>query len=100
MKDDVSFILLHLISTLIPAVPPPAVFHFYFLLQFLPYRCAISLCSKYILNVYANDFKSLNGLSQEPLLKIEKNNPALLAGNWSQLCATCKVVLAFFRFSA
>ncbi|XP_065849104.1 protein S-acyltransferase 24 [Euphorbia lathyris] len=28
----------------------------------------------------------------EPLLKIEINNPALLDGNWSQLCATCKIV--------
>lgn len=28
---------------------------------------------------------------QEPLLKMELNNPALLSGNWSQLCATCKV---------
>lgn len=28
---------------------------------------------------------------QEPLLKIEIDNPALLAGNWSQLCTTCKV---------
>ncbi|KAJ9548705.1 hypothetical protein OSB04_021248 [Centaurea solstitialis] len=28
----------------------------------------------------------------EPLLKIEMNDPALLAGNWSQLCATCKIV--------
>ncbi|KAK3007650.1 hypothetical protein RJ639_013884 [Escallonia herrerae] len=28
----------------------------------------------------------------EPLLKIEVNNPALLAGNWSQLCSTCKIV--------
>ncbi|TYI14098.1 hypothetical protein ES332_A08G102200v1 [Gossypium tomentosum] len=28
----------------------------------------------------------------EPLLKIEINNPILLAGNWSQLCATCKIV--------
>ncbi|XP_044463692.1 protein S-acyltransferase 24-like isoform X2 [Mangifera indica] len=28
----------------------------------------------------------------EPLLKIEINNPALLAGNWSQLCATCKII--------
>ncbi|ONK68343.1 uncharacterized protein A4U43_C05F10430, partial [Asparagus officinalis] len=27
----------------------------------------------------------------EPLLKMELNNPALLAGDWSQLCATCKV---------
>ncbi|MBA0763059.1 hypothetical protein Gotri_012582, partial [Gossypium trilobum] len=29
---------------------------------------------------------------QERLLKIEINNPILLAGNWSQLCATCKIV--------
>ncbi|KAJ4883539.1 Protein S-acyltransferase 24 [Raphanus sativus] len=28
----------------------------------------------------------------EPLLKIELNNPALLAGNWTQLCATCKII--------
>ncbi|KAL0334014.1 UNVERIFIED_CONTAM: protein S-acyltransferase 24, partial [Sesamum angustifolium] len=28
----------------------------------------------------------------EPLLKIEMNNPTLLAGNWSQLCVTCKIV--------
>ncbi|XP_043813498.1 protein S-acyltransferase 24 isoform X1 [Manihot esculenta] len=28
----------------------------------------------------------------EPLLRIEINDPALLAGNWSQLCATCKIV--------
>ncbi|KAK4774180.1 hypothetical protein SAY87_029199 [Trapa incisa] len=29
---------------------------------------------------------------EEPLLKIEINHPALLAGNWSQLCTTCKIV--------
>ncbi|CDY68411.1 BnaAnng27190D, partial [Brassica napus] len=28
----------------------------------------------------------------EPLLKIELNNPALLSGNWTQLCATCKII--------
>lgn len=28
----------------------------------------------------------------EPLLKTELNDPALVAGNWSQLCATCKIV--------
>ncbi|GAB2260793.1 hypothetical protein Droror1_Dr00011648 [Drosera rotundifolia] len=28
----------------------------------------------------------------EPLLKVEINNPALLEGNWSQLCITCKIV--------
>ncbi|KAF8012104.1 hypothetical protein BT93_I0281 [Corymbia citriodora subsp. variegata] len=33
-----------------------------------------------------------NMKDDEPLLKIEVNNPALLAGNWSQLCATCKIV--------
>ncbi|KAF9679730.1 hypothetical protein SADUNF_Sadunf06G0044800 [Salix dunnii] len=31
-----------------------------------------------------------NMKDDEPLLKIEINNPDLLAGNWSQLCATCK----------
>ncbi|CAI0629487.1 unnamed protein product [Linum tenue] len=33
-----------------------------------------------------------NMKDDEPLLKIEINNPALLSGNWSQLCATCKIV--------
>ncbi|CAN0901130.1 Protein S-acyltransferase 24 [Linum grandiflorum] len=33
-----------------------------------------------------------NMKDDEPLLKTEINNPALLAGNWSQLCATCKIV--------
>lgn len=28
----------------------------------------------------------------DPLLKIEISNSALLEGNWSQLCATCKIV--------
>ncbi|KAK1269510.1 S-acyltransferase TIP1 [Acorus gramineus] len=28
----------------------------------------------------------------EPLLKMELNNPVLLSGNWSQLCSTCKIV--------
>lgn len=37
-----------------------------------------------------NDPQSMK--DEEPLLKIEINNPALLAGNWSQLCATCKIV--------
>lgn len=103
MKDDVSFILLYLIPTMITSLPPPAIFCFYFLLQFLPYECVnLFMCSNsnYRLKVYANDLKSSNDLWQEPLLKIEINNPALLAGNWSQLCATCKVLLAFFRFSA
>ncbi|GAB2300273.1 Protein S-acyltransferase 24 [Dionaea muscipula] len=33
-----------------------------------------------------------NMKDDEPLLKNEVNNPALLAGNWSQLCITCKIV--------
>ncbi|KAL9223942.1 hypothetical protein vseg_000025 [Gypsophila vaccaria] len=33
-----------------------------------------------------------NMKDDEPLLKIEVDNPALLAGNWSQLCITCKIV--------
>ncbi|XP_077215119.1 protein S-acyltransferase 24-like [Tasmannia lanceolata] len=35
---------------------------------------------------------SQNLKDDEPLLKMELDNPALLAGNWSQLCATCKIV--------
>nr|DAD45071.1 TPA_asm: hypothetical protein HUJ06_003301 [Nelumbo nucifera] len=35
---------------------------------------------------------SENQKDDEPLLKVELNHPALLAGNWSQLCATCKIV--------
>jgi hypothetical protein len=57
------------------------------------------MCSKYRLGLCANDLKNSNGLWQEPLLKIEINNPALLAGNWSQLCATCKVVYILFWLS-
>ncbi|XP_042050864.1 protein S-acyltransferase 24-like [Salvia splendens] len=33
-----------------------------------------------------------NMKDDEPLLKIEINNPVLINGNWSQLCATCKIV--------
>ncbi|CAA3021614.1 S-acyltransferase 24 [Olea europaea subsp. europaea] len=52
------------------------------------YRCS-SKDSGYIrMNVH--DLQ--NTKDDEPLLKIEINNPALLAGNWSQLCATCKIV--------
>jgi hypothetical protein len=54
---------------------------------------------KYRLGLCANDLKNSNGLWQEPLLKIEINNPALLAGNWSQLCATCKVIYILFWLS-
>ncbi|XP_051203261.1 protein S-acyltransferase 24 [Lolium perenne] len=35
---------------------------------------------------------SQNQRDDEPLLKTELDNPALLAGNWSQLCITCKIV--------
>ncbi|KAG0455745.1 hypothetical protein HPP92_023533 [Vanilla planifolia] len=36
------------------------------------------------------DLQSLR--DDEPLLKSDLNNPALISGNWSQLCATCKIV--------
>ncbi|OAY78542.1 Protein S-acyltransferase 24 [Ananas comosus] len=35
---------------------------------------------------------SQNFRDDEPLLKMEPDNPVLLTGNWSQLCATCKIV--------
>jgi palmitoyltransferase len=37
-------------------------------------------------------YNQQNMKDDEPLMKIEINNVALLAGNWSQLCATCKIV--------
>ncbi|XP_042459553.1 protein S-acyltransferase 24-like isoform X2 [Zingiber officinale] len=37
-------------------------------------------------------WSAVRGHIQEPLLKTELNHPSLLAGNWSQLCATCKIV--------
>ncbi|KAM7508274.1 hypothetical protein LguiA_018727 [Lonicera macranthoides] len=42
--------------------------------------------------IRTNAYDPQNAKDDEPLLKIEINNPALLAGNWSQLCATCKIV--------
>ncbi|XP_042506786.1 protein S-acyltransferase 24-like isoform X1 [Macadamia integrifolia] len=42
--------------------------------------------------VRMNIHDSQNLKDDEPLLKIELGHPALLAGNWSQLCATCKIV--------
>ncbi|KAF8393113.1 hypothetical protein HHK36_021354 [Tetracentron sinense] len=44
-------------------------------------------CSLLLLDLFHLELSFL-----EPLLKTELNNPALLAGNWSQLCATCKIV--------
>ncbi|KAK4481944.1 hypothetical protein RD792_012857 [Penstemon davidsonii] len=55
---------------------------------FLFYRCS-SKDPGYI-NINIHD--SGNMKDDEPLLKIEINHPALLAGNWSQLCSTCKIV--------
>ncbi|KAD3067952.1 hypothetical protein R6Q59_018048 [Mikania micrantha] len=52
------------------------------------YRCS----SKDPGYVKTNRHDSQNMKDDEPLLKIEINDPALLAGNWSQLCATCKIV--------
>ncbi|KAF3782799.1 S-acyltransferase 24 protein [Nymphaea thermarum] len=40
------------------------------------------------MNVHMGDLKDVD----EPLLKLELKNPALVAGNWSQLCCTCKIV--------
>ncbi|XP_022938163.1 protein S-acyltransferase 24-like [Cucurbita moschata] len=52
------------------------------------YRCSSKDPGFIRLNMH--DSQSMK--DDEPLLKIEVNNPALLAGNWSQLCATCKIV--------
>ncbi|WCJ29949.1 Ankyrin repeat family protein with DHHC zinc finger domain [Euphorbia peplus] len=52
------------------------------------YRCSRKDPGYIRMNVH--DQQSMK--DDEPLLKIEINNPALLAGNWSQLCATCKIV--------
>ncbi|GJZ05760.1 hypothetical protein Tco_0539553 [Tanacetum coccineum] len=40
----------------------------------------------------AGNWSQLCPTCKEPLMKIEINDPALLAGNWSQLCPTCKIV--------
>uniref|UniRef100_M4CDL5 S-acyltransferase n=1 Tax=Brassica campestris TaxID=3711 RepID=M4CDL5_BRACM len=46
-----------------------------------------------LLLIYTNSvILGFLNLLQEPLLKIELNNPALLSGNWTQLCATCKII--------
>uniref|UniRef100_J3MG81 S-acyltransferase n=1 Tax=Oryza brachyantha TaxID=4533 RepID=J3MG81_ORYBR len=42
--------------------------------------------------IKANIRDSQNQRDDEPLLKLELDNPALLSGNWSQLCITCKIV--------
>ncbi|KAI3811240.1 hypothetical protein L1987_20959 [Smallanthus sonchifolius] len=52
------------------------------------YRCS----SKDPGYVKTNRHDVQNMKDDEPLLKIEINDPALLADNWSQLCATCKIV--------
>ncbi|GJM97876.1 hypothetical protein PR202_ga14836 [Eleusine coracana subsp. coracana] len=39
-----------------------------------------------------NTRSSQNQRDDEPLLKMELDNPALISGNWSQLCITCKIV--------
>ncbi|KZV54960.1 hypothetical protein F511_37850 [Dorcoceras hygrometricum] len=54
---------------------------------FLFYRCS-SKDPGFIKNRHDQE----NMKDDEPLLKYEVNNPALLAGNWSQLCSTCKIV--------
>ncbi|THU73878.1 hypothetical protein C4D60_Mb04t27480 [Musa balbisiana] len=55
---------------------------------FMFYKC--SRKDPGFINRNVRDTQSLR--DDEPLLKTELNHPALLAGNWSQLCATCKIV--------
>ncbi|CAN6449913.1 unnamed protein product [Victoria cruziana] len=52
------------------------------------YRCSRKDPGYLKMNVHMGDLKDVD----EPLLKLELKNPALLAGNWSQLCCTCKIV--------
>ncbi|KMT02711.1 hypothetical protein BVRB_8g193000 [Beta vulgaris subsp. vulgaris] len=52
------------------------------------YRCSRKDPGYIRMNVH----DAQNMKDDEPLLKIEIDNPALLAGNWSQLCTTCKIV--------
>lgn len=52
------------------------------------YRC--SRKDPGFINMKVRD--SQNVRDDEPLLKMELSDPVLLAGNWSQLCATCKIV--------
>ncbi|XP_027070621.1 protein S-acyltransferase 24 [Coffea arabica] len=52
------------------------------------YRCS----SKDPGYIKVNMHDSQNTRDDEPLLKMEINHPALLAGNWAQLCSTCKIV--------
>ncbi|KAJ6852204.1 protein S-acyltransferase 24 [Iris pallida] len=52
------------------------------------YRC--SRKDPGFIKMNARDSENLR--DDEPLLKTELSNPALLAGNWSQLCSTCKIV--------
>ncbi|KAK9756161.1 hypothetical protein RND81_01G077800 [Saponaria officinalis] len=52
------------------------------------YRCNI----KDLGYIRINGHDAQNMKDDEPLLKIEIDNPDLLAGNWSQLCITCKIV--------
>ncbi|WOK95073.1 hypothetical protein Cni_G03780 [Canna indica] len=52
------------------------------------YRC--SRKDPGYINRSVRDEQSLR--DDEPLLKTDLNHPALLAGNWSQLCVTCKIV--------
>ncbi|KAL1822726.1 hypothetical protein DCAR_0310566 [Daucus carota subsp. sativus] len=55
---------------------------------FFFYRCSRKDPGYIRMNVH----DSQNMKDDEPLLKIEIGNPALLDGNWSLLCPTCKIV--------
>ncbi|XVF34535.1 hypothetical protein REPUB_Repub18cG0067300 [Reevesia pubescens] len=53
------------------------------------------LCNKDPGYIKMNVHDPQNMKDDEPLLKIEINNHALLVGIWSQLCATCKIIRPF-----
>nr|XP_043628928.1 protein S-acyltransferase 24-like [Erigeron canadensis] len=53
------------------------------------YRCSSK--DPGFIKANSNDSKDSKD-DEQPLLKIEIRDPALLAGNWTQLCATCKIV--------
>ncbi|KAH7387209.1 hypothetical protein KP509_16G010800 [Ceratopteris richardii] len=55
---------------------------------FLLYRCS----SKDPGYINASAAVSQDSKENQPLVKSELNNPVLAAGQWSQLCSTCKIV--------
>ncbi|XP_051152494.1 protein S-acyltransferase 24-like [Andrographis paniculata] len=52
------------------------------------HRCSSKDPGYIMRNIHDSD----NMKDHEPLLKADINHPALLSGNWAQLCSTCKIV--------